>query len=255
MSLLSVVTPVYNPNPEYLLAAYDSLRRQNLPSDWEWEWVVQEDGATGVVSEILPVDDSRIRIGTGRRGGIALTRNMALARTRGTLIKNLDGDDVLADGVLDRDVSALDGDDSIQWTTSRVLDLMPDGSTVGFDNDPPTGILTPGFVVGHWRSHNYRLPIHPTTVCIRRPLVVALGGWMGVPGSDDTGMLVAASVISNGYFNSEVGLYYRKWPGQETASVEHTESQEWEARMSLIDDRASYLTALSRLALRGDVLA
>jgi glycosyltransferase involved in cell wall biosynthesis len=243
MSLLSVVTPVYSPDPDHLRAAYETLCRQTLPAGWEWEWVVQEDGVTGIVSQILPADE-RVRIGTGRRGGVALTRNMALARTRGTLIKNLDGDDVLADGALHRDVSTLDAERSAQWVTSRVLDLLPDGSTVGFDNDPQAGLLAPGYVLDHWRRHNYRLPVHPTTVCIRRPLVVALGGWMGVPGSDDTGMLVAASVISSGYFISDVGLYYRKWPGQETASAAHIESGEWESRMALINDRAEALAAL-----------
>jgi hypothetical protein len=87
-----------------------------------------------------------------------------------------------------------------------VLDLLPDGTTVGFDSDPPAGRLERGTIVGHWRTHNYRLPVHPTTVCIRRSLVMALGGWMAVPGSEDTGMLVAAGAVSVGHFLSEVGL-------------------------------------------------
>ena len=91
-----------------------------------------------------------------------------------------------------------------------MLDQLPDGSTVGFDNDPPSGPLEPGFVLDHWRSHNFRLPVHPTTICISRDLVTALGGWMAVPGSDDTGLLVAASVLSIGCFHGEVGLLYGK---------------------------------------------
>lgn len=243
MSLLSIVTPVYNPVPEHLLAAYESICKQRLPTDWQWEWVVQEDGDTGLLNEILPADD-RIKPGGGRRGGVALTRNLALGRSRGGLIKNLDADDVLADGVLLRDVETLVSDPSVDWVTSRVLDLLPDGTTVGFEGDPPRGRLLPGYVVDYWRSHNYRLPVHPTTVCIRRELVIALGGWMGVPGSDDTGMLVPASVVSNGYFNDEVGLYYRKWPGQETASPAHVKSGEWHLRMHLISERADAIAAL-----------
>ena len=67
---------------------------------------------------------------------------------------------------------------------------------------------------------------------------------MGVPGSDDTGMLIGASVVSFGYFHEEVGLYYRKWPGQATASAAHVESDEWNTRMSLIGERADALTDL-----------
>jgi hypothetical protein len=125
-----------------------------------------------------------------------------------------------------------------------VLDLLPDGSTVGFDADPPDGRLEPGFVLEHWRSHNFRLPVHPTTWCFRRELLTAVGGWMAVPGSDDTGALVAASVISTGWFCAQVGLFYRKWPGQVTAGSEHTEPIEWNARMSLISERAEALRKL-----------
>jgi hypothetical protein len=147
-------------------------------------------------------------------------------------------------GVLGRDIVILSERPHVGWTTSRLLDLLPDGTTVGFDNDPPEGELPPGVVFEHWRTHNYRAPVHPTTICIRRQLAVALGGWMGVPGSDDTGLLMAASVTSTGYFHGEVGLLYRKWPGQVTASTQHGEPIEWKLRMGLVEDRASALMAL-----------
>jgi hypothetical protein len=67
---------------------------------------------------------------------------------------------------------------------------------------------------------------------------------MGVPGSDDTGLLIAASIVSVGYFSDDVGLLYRKWPGQATASAQHTEPTELNMRRKLISDRADALTAL-----------
>jgi len=66
---------------------------------------------------------------------------------------------------------------------------------------------------------------------------------MASPGSDDTGMFIAASLVSTGYFDAEVGLLYRKWPGQETASAGHTEPDEWQARMRLIKDRGEAIRA------------
>jgi glycosyltransferase involved in cell wall biosynthesis len=241
--IVSVITPVYNPRPDFLRAAYDSLCHQELPHGYEWEWVVQEDGNTCVAQDVLP-DDPRISHGTGRRGGVAITRNLAVARARGTLLKNLDQDDILTAGVLYRDVEILSANPDIQWTTSRVLDLLPDGTTVGFEGDPSAGRILPGFVLSYWESHDYRLPVHPTTICIRRQLLTALGGWMAVPGSDDTGLLVAASVISVGYFHAEVGLFYRKWPGQVTADASHRQPVEWNLRMSLINERARSLAEL-----------
>jgi hypothetical protein len=80
-----------------------------------------------------------------------------------------------------------------------------------------------------------------------RELLTALGGWMAVPGSDDTGLLVAASVVSTGYFVGEVGLHYRKWPGQVTAGAAHMEPVEWKLRMSLIDERAQSIMSSQKL--------
>ncbi|HEU5426433.1 MAG TPA: glycosyltransferase family A protein [Actinocrinis sp.] len=253
--VLSIVTPILDPRPDYLAQAYESLASQEMPSGWEWEWVVQEDGRTGGVARLLP-PDPRVRVGTGRpHGGVGQTRNMALARSRGELVKAFDGDDVMGEGVLERDIRVLsdsgdggDGGDGVQWATSRALDLLPDGSTVASEHDPEPGRLEPGSVADYWRSHGYRLPVHGVTLCMRRSLLVALGGWMGVPGSDDTGLLIAASVVSPGYFHDEVGLYYRKWPGQVTAQPAHTEPDEWHARMRLIEERGA---ALGRMWRKG----
>ena len=243
MNVISVVTPIHHPEPGHLKAAHESLRTQELPAGWELEWVLQEDGKTGVAEKIIPAD-AWINFGEGRRNGVAITRNLALSRAGGSLVKNLDQDDMLTPGALARDIEVFEADPDVQWTTSRVLDLLPDGSLVGFDDDPPAGRLEPGIVLDYWRSHDFRLPVHPTTMVFRKPLLVALGGWMAVPGSDDTGALIAASVISIGYFRAEVGLHYRKWPGQVSASAEHTESIEWQARMHLISDRADALSAM-----------
>jgi glycosyltransferase involved in cell wall biosynthesis len=237
---ISIVTPIFNPDPDYLTAAYESVVSQELPDGWQLEWVVQEDGRSGDLERMLP-RDPRISFGDGRRGGVALTRNLALGRSTGELVKNLDHDDVLTPGTLARDIEVLTENPDVGWTTSRVLDLLPDGTTVGFDGDPPHGRLEPGMVLNHWRAHGFRLPVHPTTICIRRPLVTAVGGWMGVPGSDDTGMIIAASVLSPGFFHSEVGLLYRKHPGQETAGLHHNEPVEWNTRMRLISERADAL--------------
>jgi hypothetical protein len=48
----------------------------------------------------------------------------------------LDADDQLTPGALARDIEVLSKYADIGRTTSRVVDLLPDGSTVGFDADP-----------------------------------------------------------------------------------------------------------------------
>jgi len=54
-------------------------------------------------------------------------------------------------------------------------------------------------------------------------------------------------VLTTGWFTGDVGLLYRKWPGQASASPDHTETIEWQARMSLISERAEQLARLDAL--------
>lgn len=179
--------------------------------------MVQEDGRSGDVARILPADQ-RISPGSGRRAGEAVTRT------------------TLAD---------------VGWTTARALDLLPDGSTVSFDRNPAEGRIERGEVLRHWLSHDYSAQVHPATLCMRRDLVFALGGWMALPASEDTGLLLTASTLTPGYFIHEPGLLYRKWPGQMTSRVEHADEIERPARMAIIAERVRALAAVhSDVALR-----
>lgn len=131
------------------------------------------------------------------------------------------------------------------WSTTSVLDLLPDGSTVGWEHaDPPGGRLTSRFILEYFRTNSYRLPIHPATLCIQRDL--ALGGWMALPGGEDTGLLLAAAAVRDGYFISQPGLLYRKHAEQSTAQAAWARTPEWEARMRLIEERAEVLRRRGR---------
>ncbi|MBQ0906811.1 hypothetical protein [Micromonospora sp. U21] len=126
-----------------------------------------------------------------------------------------------------------------------MLDLLPDGSTIGWEHaDPPEGQFTPTQVLNYFQQNIYRLPVHPATLCIRRELALALGGWMALPGGEDTGLLLAVSVIADGYFIGKPGLLYRKHPDQITGHAAWTEPSEWMPRMRLIEARALALQKL-----------
>ncbi|MET7866893.1 glycosyltransferase family 2 protein [Micromonospora taraxaci] len=241
--LVSVITPVHAPSIEHLPGAYESLAKQEMPDGWEWEWLVQEDGQTGALVDALP-DGPRISLGTGRPGGPGVARTLALSRVSGDLIKVLDADDQLTPGALARDIAAFDAHPQIGWTTSRVLDLLPDGSTAGWDKDPAAGVIDRGSVLSFWQANDYRASVHPATLCLRRDLVFALGGWMALPASEDTGLLLAANAVTAGYFTREYGLLYRKWPGQVTSQAAHREPAEYLARMRIIEARANALTSM-----------
>ncbi|MEU7185393.1 glycosyltransferase family 2 protein [Streptomyces sp. NPDC045470] len=242
-NLITVITAVHPPAAKYLADAYKSLTEQQLPDGWDWQWVIQEDGETDGVTPHLP-DDPRISFGQGRQGRAAVARTLGLSRAEGEYVKVLDADDMLTPGALARDLQALASDSSLGWATSRVLDLLPDGSTVGFDQDPPEGPIERGTVLQHWKAHNYRAQVHPATLFIRRDLLLALGGWMALPASEDTGLLMALSAVSRGHFSAETGLLYRKWPGQATNQAAHVHEGEREARFAVVEARARTLAAM-----------
>ncbi|MEU9111127.1 glycosyltransferase [Streptomyces sp. NPDC048483] len=239
-----IVTAVHAPSAHFLPDAYTSLCRQELPEGWEWHWVVQEDGETDEVAPHVP-DDARVTFRQGRPGGPGVARTMALSQADGTYVKILDADDQLPPGALARDLAALEGDRSIGWATSRALDLLPDGSTAGFSSDPEAGPIERGAVLDFWKANGFRAQVHPATLCVRRDLLLALGGWMALPASEDTGLLLALNATSRGWFSPEVGLLYRKWPGQATGQASHTDTAERAARMAVVEARARELASFA----------
>lgn len=241
---ISVITAVHAPAAHYLPDAYKSLCEQRLPAGWDWQWVIQEDGETEAVAPYVP-DDSRISFSQGRPGRAGVARTLALSRASGEFVKVLDADDMLTPGALARDLAALADSPSLGWATSRVLDLLPDGSTVGFDQDPPAGPIERGAVLAHWKANDFRAQVHPATLFARRDLVLALGGWMALPASEDTGLLLALDAVSRGWFTSDTGLLYRKWPGQVTSDAAHTHAGERAARMAVVEARATILAGLA----------
>ncbi|MGW3951819.1 glycosyltransferase family 2 protein [Streptomyces sp. NPDC004752] len=235
-----IVTAVHAPSAPFLGEAYKSLCAQELPDGWAWHWVIQEDGETDDVRPYVP-DDERVTFRQGRPGGPGVARTMALAHAHGEYVKVLDADDQLAPGALARDLAVLEGNPGIGWATSRVLDLMPDGSTVGFPADPDAGPIERGVVTEYWARNGFRAQVHPATLCVRHDLLVALGGWMALPASEDTGLLLALNSVSRGWFSQEVGLLYRKWEGQVTGQAPHIDPTERDARMAVVAARARAL--------------
>jgi len=238
---ITVVTAVHAPSARFLPEAYASLCAQELPAGWEWRWVVQEDGRTDEVSSYLPADDARVTFRQGRPGGPGVARTIALAHADGPYVKILDADDQLTPGALARDLAALESDPGLGWATSRALDRLPDGTTVGFPGDPSEGPLERGAVLAHWKAHDFLAPVHPATLCVRRELLLALGGWMALPASEDTGLLLALDAVSRGWFTAEPGLLYRKWEGQVTGQAAHVDPAERTARMAVVEARARAL--------------
>jgi glycosyltransferase involved in cell wall biosynthesis len=245
MPLVSVITPVLPAHSAWLTDTWHSLRQQEPEPDhpWDWEWLVQRDGPESL-QEPLP-DDSRIRQQANPVAfGPALARTLALARARGSLVKVLDADDQLTPGQLAREVAVFRRHPEVGWLTSAALDLLPDGRCVAPQEDGPEGAIPIGWVSGWWRQHGRRLPVHPASLCVRSELLRALGGWMALPASEDTGLLLALNAVAQGWHLGQTGLLYRKWPSQLTASslLEPRHSHRQDA-FAIAEQRAEALAA------------
>lgn len=96
--LISVVMPVYNPNPEHLAACIGSVQQQSYGN---WELCIADDASTDpVVAEVLARyarADARVRVCYREENGhICAASNSALALARGEYVALVDHDDLLA---------------------------------------------------------------------------------------------------------------------------------------------------------------
>ncbi len=208
----------------------------------------RENLVNGAESAVAPAP--WIRYGNGPyAGGPAVARTLGLTRSTGELIKTLDADDQLLDGALARDIEILTTMPDVGWTACRALDLMEDGSTRSWENsDPAQGVKPRGWILDYQRQHDWLLPILPGTVCMRLSLVLAVGGWMALPSSEDTGLMVAANALAPGYFIREPGMLYRQHANQTTIQAHHVEPEARDLRRHLIAARGD---ALGRMADAG----
>lgn len=97
--LISIVMPVYNPPPELLQKAVESVLGQLYP---RWELCIADDASTDPrvreVLEIYRAQDERIRVVYREKNGhISASSNSALALATGQFVALLDQDDELAE--------------------------------------------------------------------------------------------------------------------------------------------------------------
>lgn len=236
--VITVVTPVFSGGHRYLRDAYESLRQQDLPPGWAWQWCVQEDGDTGVPRSVLP-DDPRISYDAALPGRAGVARTMALARARGELIRTLDADDLLLPGALYRDIEALS---RVAWCVSAGLDLYPDGTTTPGPYDPPAGPLPEDIFFTEQQED--RLSVLAANLAAHTDLVRALGGWPALTGAETVGLLLALEAVTPGEFIAEPSMLYRRHDNQTTGSPRYWRAEESRARLAIAMQRAKVLRRL-----------
>lgn len=233
-----MVTPVFSGGHHHLLETYESLRGQEMPPGWTWEWCVQEDGTTGLPGAGLP-EDPRISLSSALPGRAGVARTMALSRVRGRYVRTLDADDLFLPGALARDIETLG---RVAWCTSAGLDLNQDGTTSPGPYDPPGGPLPDDLFFTEQLED--RLSVLAANLAAHTDLVRALGGWPAVTGAETIGLLLVLEAVTPGEFIAEPSMLYRKHDDQTTASARYWNPEEDRARLTVVLDRARVLRQL-----------
>jgi GT2 family glycosyltransferase len=179
--LISVVTPVYNTEPQWLRACIESVRRQAYKN---WELCVCDDAsASPATIEVLRdyESDPRIRVRyLSVNGGISAASNAALELARGDFIALLDHDDELAPDALAEVVKHLNARPGAQviYSDEDKLDLQ------GARCEPH---FKPDWSHDHFLTCMYMCHL----MVIRRSLVEEAGGFRtGYEGAQDYDLLL-----------------------------------------------------------------
>jgi GT2 family glycosyltransferase len=179
--LISVITPVYNTDPQWLRACIDSVRRQVYPN---WELCLCDDASSKpeTIQTLREYEaDPKIRIRyLSINGGISAASNAALAMAHGDFIALLDHDDELRPEALAEVVRHLNRtpDADVFYSDEDKLDLA------GGRCDP---YFKPGWSPDHFLSCMYTCHL----MVIRRTALEEVGGFRsGYEGAQDYDLLL-----------------------------------------------------------------
>lgn len=175
--LISFVMPVYNPEPEFLPAAIESVRAQLYP---HWELCIADDASTDErIIEILQryqKEDARIKVVFREENGhISRASNSALALAQGEFVALLDNDDELTE-------------DALFWVV-EALQRHPDAGILYSDEDKidTRGLRQDPYFKSDWDPYlfwGHNLITHLGVY--RKALLDAIGGFrIGYEGSQD----------------------------------------------------------------------
>jgi len=135
MPRVSVLMPVFN-TAQYVGEALASIRDQRFG---DFEMIVLNDGSTDDSSRILKDFarlEPRMRLIERSNRGLIETRNQLLEEARAELIAWMDSDDLSLPDRLERQVAALDGDQSLVCVGTNIQLVDPQGRGLGVETYP-----------------------------------------------------------------------------------------------------------------------
>ena len=175
--LISVVMPTYQPNPQWLQEAVESVRNQIYP---HWELCIADDASpdteTQALLRKLETQDARIRVVYREQNGhISAASNSALAIARGDWVALLDHDDILPADALAR--------------VAETINQHPEAGVIYSDEDKinERGERFNPYFKPDWNPDLFLSQNMVSHLgAFRRDLITAVGGFrQGLEGSQD----------------------------------------------------------------------
>lgn len=210
---ISVIVPVYDVAPEWLLRCIESVRSQSYE---RWELCICDDASTraDTVTALRRYQglDPRIRImRLPRNRGIADASNAAVTLATGSFLLMLDDDDELTSDALQLVAAAIGADPGIDVIYGDEDKIDPDGSLCNHYHKPD-------WSPEHLESVMYTL--HPLTV--RTSLFLDVGGFRAdYSGAQDYDLMLRLSRRTESIHHIPRILYHwRKIPGSASAQVD-----------------------------------
>lgn len=163
--LFTILTPVYNTEPEWLAEAAHSVLQQTIT---DWEWCVVDDGSHRTeFDSVLSVFEGNPRVLISRLSGhqgISAAINAGLQAARGRFVCVFDHDDILASDALSR--------------CADVLQAGYDAVYTDEDKISKTGVQLQRFCKPDWSPEYFRNVMYVGhLLCVRRDLATEIGGF------------------------------------------------------------------------------
>lgn len=239
MRTLDIITAVLPSRAKYLQETERSVQEalSSLPEGWQGRWSLAVDGP----GQIPHVDQPYFLF--TQQVGVAVARNTALRQEKGDWILALDGDDLIdPKGLSDLLCDPLL--EKFRWLSSNRL-LTNGAETAHWSKEPR--LWPAGSLAEEWTSP---FPFHPSSLLVRRDLLIEAGGWPKMETNQDLALALALSEIADGASTTHPVVRYRSWEGQSTAS------KEYPAQKKAAFRKIEVATNLIRAGLgRGEIVA
>lgn len=119
MDVVSIIIPSYNQG-KYLEECLDSIIVQSYEF---WEAIVVDDGSTDNTAELMATllkKDERIKFISKKNGGVSSARNEGIRQAGGKYILPVDGDDKIAQNLLEQSVAVFEQQKNVGLVFSQV---------------------------------------------------------------------------------------------------------------------------------------